>query len=142
MFWYAVIMNFFTRLLERLRLNRPPKTQSYDISATLLDALHLVAEQQQRTPEELANSLLASGLASQSASGELWNKWLHLTPREQQVVALTCLGYTNPQMAACLMLSTETIRSHTRNVEHKLNIGTKADIRVLFAEWDFSDWEK
>jgi DNA-binding NarL/FixJ family response regulator len=135
-------MNPFTRLLERLGLHRTSKTQNYGMSATLLEALNLAAQQQQRTPEELAASLVASGLANQSASVELWNKWLHLTPREQQVVALTCLGYTNPQMAARLMLSTETIRSHTRNVQYKLNIGTKADMRVLFAEWDFSDWEK
>jgi two-component system response regulator NreC len=135
-------MNPLIRLLERLGFSRTAKTQKYGLDASLLEALTVAAQQQQRTPEELASSLVASGLASQSASGELWNKWQHLTPREQQVVALTCLGYTNPQMAARLCLSTETIRSHTRNVQYKLNIGTKADMRVLFAEWDFSAWEK
>jgi len=72
----------------------------------------------------------------------LWEKWNYLSRRERDVTALTCLGYTNAQMAARFELSIETIKTYVQNVLHKLHLRNKADLRVLFANWDFSDWER
>lgn len=68
--------------------------------------------------------------------------WLHLSPREQDVTALTCLKYTNRQIAARLGLSADTVRTYLVTVVHKLNLDNKADLRVFFAGWDFSEWER
>ncbi len=65
-----------------------------------------------------------------------------LTPREQQVLALVCLGYTNRQIAARLNLSPETIKTHVKFLLRKLLVHSKADLRVLFSSWDFSEWER
>jgi DNA-binding CsgD family transcriptional regulator len=75
----------------------------------------------------------------QDARLQLWNA---LSRREQDVTALTCLGFTNPQIAARLSLSTETIRTYLENANHKLGVQNKADLRVLFAGWDFGEWER
>jgi DNA-binding CsgD family transcriptional regulator len=72
----------------------------------------------------------------------LYPIWIMLSPREQEVTALTCLKYTNPQIAAHLGLSIETVRTYLENVLNKLGLQNKADLRVFFAPWDFSAFEK
>ncbi len=73
---------------------------------------------------------------------EHYQFWIKLSPREQDVTALTCLKYTNAQIAARLGLSIETVRSYLDNAINKLGIQTKADLRVFFAGWDFGEWER
>jgi len=134
-------MNIIDRLLDLVGLQRAPKKQKYSLDTSLNLALSSLAEKERIPADELASSLVASGLAQESLRGELWKTWLRLSMREQQVTALTCLGYTNPQMAARLGLGVETIKSHTQNVHRKFDVATKADLRVLLAEWDFSEWQ-
>jgi DNA-binding CsgD family transcriptional regulator len=69
-------------------------------------------------------------------------RWVSLSPREQDVTALTCLRYTNPQIAARLGLSIGTVRSYLEKVLGKLRLQDKTDLRVFFAGWDFSDFER
>jgi DNA-binding CsgD family transcriptional regulator len=133
-------MHLLDFLLKRLGLRHKSETQQYSFDVSFHPDLDFLAEQQQRSPDEVISILVASELAKQSSQRELFSKWESLTPREQQVAALTCLDYTNPQIAARLGLSVETVRTHTRNVQNKFNVNSKADLRVLFAEWDFSAW--
>lgn len=69
-------------------------------------------------------------------------RWESLSPREQDVTALTCLRYTNPQIAARLGLSVGTVRSYLEKVLGKLGLQDKTDLRVYFAAWDFSEFER
>ncbi len=66
--------------------------------------------------------------------------WESLSPREQDVTALSCLGFTNRQIAARLSLSPETIKTHVRNVLSKFGINSKSELRHILAGWDFSAW--
>lgn len=69
--------------------------------------------------------------------------WDKLSAREQDVTALTCLRFTNSQIAGRLNISTETVKSYIERVLNKsVGLKTKADLRVFFAEWDFSAWER
>ena len=133
-------MNLLTRLLHILGLNLAPKTHKYTLDVSLQDAVDLLAQKQQRSPDEVISNLVACELANQSANEWLREQWMSLTAREQQVTALTCLGYTNPQMAARLGISVETIRTHTNHAQRKLSVNSKIELRRLFTEWDFSDW--
>jgi DNA-binding NarL/FixJ family response regulator len=72
---------------------------------------------------------------------ELYDRWLALSAREQEVVALTCLGYKNQQIAFRLGLSVTTVKSYIQNVCYKLNVHSKTEIRLAFVHWDFSGWE-
>ncbi|MBE3117956.1 MAG: helix-turn-helix transcriptional regulator [Candidatus Atribacteria bacterium] len=57
---------------------------------------------------------LASALAQRKTHGELYHRWQSLSPREQEVTALACRGYTNRQIAARLGVSAETVKTHVR----------------------------
>ena len=66
--------------------------------------------------------------------------WEGLSPREQEVVALACLGRTNRQIAARLYLSPETIKTHMRHAQRKFGVANKSELRALLVDWDFSGW--
>jgi NarL family two-component system response regulator LiaR len=50
-----------------------------------------------------------------------------LTPREWEVLDLLTTGLTADQIAASLVLSTETIRSHVKSIYRKLDVHTRPD---------------
>jgi DNA-binding CsgD family transcriptional regulator len=130
-----------TRLLNQLGLRRASETQKYSLDAALDSALNSLAQEQQRSADEVISSLVASGLALQSEQGELWQRWQALSPREQDVAALACRGYTNRQIGAFLSISPETVKTHLRNALGKFNLRTRAELRMLLHGWDFSAWE-
>jgi DNA-binding NarL/FixJ family response regulator len=86
------------------------------------------------------NSVSANGLPNILSSDDFRIFWKSLPPRQQDVTALTCLRYTNPQIAARLRISELTVRSYLQKVFIRLKIETKADLRVLLANIDFSAW--
>jgi ATP/maltotriose-dependent transcriptional regulator MalT len=104
---------------------------------TLLDNLALLEE---RPREQVHEDLITSGLAARRTSDDLDQHWKEFTRRERHVVALVCNGYTNRQIAGRLGLATPTVKTHIRHVLHKLALAGRADLRLLFADWDFSGW--
>jgi two-component system NarL family response regulator len=54
-----------------------------------------------------------------------------LTPREQEVFALASQGLKNAEIAAELYLSEKTIKTHLRNIYNKLNLASKAELRLF-----------
>ncbi|MEK4629352.1 MAG: response regulator transcription factor [Solibacillus sp.] len=51
-----------------------------------------------------------------------------LSTREQEIVRLTILGYTNVQIAEKLFISSKTVESHKSNIMQKLNLKSKAEL--------------
>lgn len=130
------------RLLKRW-WRGPQKKRKY---LNVLDAslqlryVHPAAQEKRKQKKHTSNSVLSLPYDPRQAEREqLWNM---LSAREQDVTALTCLGYTNPQIAARLGLSVETIRTYLENVSNKSDLKNKAELRVFFASWDFSAWER
>lgn len=54
-----------------------------------------------------------------------------LTPREQEVFSLASQGLKNSEIAAELYLSEKTIKTHLRNIYNKLNLTSKAELRLF-----------
>jgi DNA-binding CsgD family transcriptional regulator len=103
-------------------------------------SLQELAAREQRQAGEVAVDLLSSALAERNAGGEMLERWLRLSAREQQVASLVCLQYTNRQIAARLVITPETAKTHVRNVLRKFGLRSKAQLRRELAGWDFSDW--
>ena len=51
-----------------------------------------------------------------------------LTRREQEVLQLLALGHTNGEIAEKLFLSRRTIETHRANIQHKLDLSTRAEL--------------
>jgi DNA-binding CsgD family transcriptional regulator len=67
-------------------------------------------------------------------------RWSRLSQREQEVTALVCLKLSNQEIAERMVVSVETVRSHVRSVLQKLDLHSKAELRLMYADWDFSRW--
>ena len=112
----------------------------FQFDASLLELLRQLAEREQRSEDEVAADLLEAALAQRGANEARIQVWESLSPREQQVVALACLGRTNRQIAAQLYLSPETIKTHMRRAQRKFGVASKSELRTLLADWDFNGW--
>jgi DNA-binding CsgD family transcriptional regulator len=132
-------MSLWQRLLRALGY-QPPARLSFHMDQELARSLQELAAREQRQAGEVAADLLSAALAERNAGGEMLERWLRLSAREQQVAALICLEYTNRQIAARLFITPETAKSHVRNVLHKFGLRSKAQLRRELAGWDFSDW--
>ena len=133
-------MSIWQRFLYLIGLRPEPGPRYYELTDNLLSTISTLASHEGRPEDELVTSLLAAGLTHYYALDELWPRWESLSPREQQVAALTCLGYTNRQIAARLSLSPETIKTHIRHMLGKFELASKAELRQALADWDFSAW--
>jgi DNA-binding CsgD family transcriptional regulator len=110
------------------------------LDADLFRILEELATSQGESVSVLVSELLYTVINENSAQVKIDRKWQTLTHREQQVAALTCLGYTNNEIASQLVISVNTVRSHMRNLLGKYHVSSKADLRLILAGWDFQDW--
>ena len=53
-----------------------------------------------------------------------------LTPREWEIVDLLAPGHTTDDIAAALVISTETVRSHVKSIMRKLEVHSRRDARA------------
>lgn len=134
-------MSIIDRLLHLLGAHRDAVPKCYELDECFHIVLEDLAQQEQRPMEDIHADLISSALSHRHTSRVLWNQWRSLSPREQDVAALTCLGYTNPQIAARLHISVETVKTHMRNTLIKFQLHSKVEIRMVLSDWDFSEWK-
>ena len=134
------LQTILERVLKALRrLSSGRRTFEFD-QELYVDVQHM-AEREQRPPDELVSDLLSFALEHQQASQEMLERWEQLSPREQEVTALICLGLTNPEISARLMVSLGTVKTHVRNVLRKFGLHSKGELRAHLSGWDFSAWK-
>jgi DNA-binding CsgD family transcriptional regulator len=138
---YNLCMSVWRKLLYWLGIRDDPGPRFYELEVGLQESITTLAEHEGRPEESIVADLLASGLTQYKHQDVFWHAWETLSPREKEVTAYTCLGYTNKQIAARLGISPETVKTHVRNVLYKFNIHSKAKLRVMLAGWDFSTWK-
>jgi len=137
-------MSIWDRLLYLIGLQQTPGPRTYhvDISDSLQVAISTIAKDEGRPENDLIPELLNAGLTQYNSNERLWNKWEILSPREKDVAALVCLGYTNREIGARLNISPETVKDRLETTMNKFNIAKRTQLRLLFANWDFSEWER
>lgn len=112
------------------------------VGKPVLDELQNLADQQQRPKEAVAADLLAMAVYREHSVGFQMSCWRQLTPREQDVIALSCLGYKNAEIARRLKISITTVSTHVRHVSSKFGLHGKAELRQFFGGLDFGAWEE
>lgn len=103
----------------------------------LLRDVERLAASEGRSPDELLLSLLDQGLQERQDDLRARQGWKLLSLREQQVAALICQGFTSRQIAARLVLSPETIKTHVRHILRKFGLRTRRELRQALENWSF-----
>jgi DNA-binding NarL/FixJ family response regulator len=128
------------RLLRRLGLK--PIKREYRLDLDTAEILEDIALEQARDPAEIAADLLSEGIARQQQTELNSEIWTQLTPREQEVVALICLGYMNKEIADKLDIGVETVKTHVINVLRKFGANRRGQVQRLLMDWDFTAWDR
>jgi len=135
-------MELLSLLLHRLGFRRDVRPRYYELDETIEVMLEDLAQQEQRSPQDVASRLLAEGLQRRQVESNLWQRWQSLSAREQDVAALACLSFTNKQIASQLGISAETVKTHLHHALTKFNLRTRAELGLLLTGWDFSAWDR
>jgi DNA-binding CsgD family transcriptional regulator len=127
-------LNGWQRLRRTLAFARRLAQTDDPLGRQLFD----LAQRERRPLDVVAADLLAIALERRRAAEINLQRWEALSAREQQVTALVCLNHTNATIAERLVISPETVKTHVRNVLYKFNLHSKAELRYMLADWDFS----
>jgi len=133
-------MSFLHRLLYLFGILQDPTPQPYNLDTDLHLRIANLAQQEQRTPQEITRQLLNQALLQQEAADELWQRWQSLSPREQQVAALASLGYSNAEIARFLAVSIDTVKTHVSSILVKFGIRSRKELAMLLANWNFDNF--
>ncbi len=99
--------------------------------------LEVLARSQGRPLEGVMGDLLHAALEQQGQSPQA-SPWSTLTPRERDVLALSACGYSRRQIAARLVLSKETVRSHLRRALRKYGVSSQQALRARLNAQDLA----
>jgi len=91
-------------------------------------------------PDEMILILLNQAVKNRHLKDRAHRSWDALSPREKQVAALVCVGLTGRQIAARLVVSPETVKTHVRHILRKFNLSSRRELCRVLAEWDFRPW--
>jgi DNA-binding CsgD family transcriptional regulator len=132
-------MNVWERLLRDLRI-RPPATMPVYFPGDLFLAVQIRAKKEHRPEVELVEELLSDILASRQMVDERILTWESLTSRQQEIVAMLCLNYSNPKIARRLGISVNAVKRHVQKVLERFGVHDRIGLRQQLTHWDFSAW--
>ena len=135
-------MSLLQRLIQAFLQKNEPAEESrvFLQDAELVAAIKDVARQQQRAEKDIVADFTKAGLNQFLTQSELENRWAALSHREQQVVALVCLGYRNYEIAKILVISPDTVKTHLQGIFNKFDLRSGRELRLALKNWDFSEW--
>jgi DNA-binding CsgD family transcriptional regulator len=134
-------MSIWARLLSVIGLRPISAPRKHKVSESMQVTLTTLSQHEGRPEDDLIQDLLAAGLTHYYSFDVLLNQWEALSPRERDVAALVCLGYTNKEIGRRLNISPQTVKTHLRNVLIKFNFRTRFELKINLQGWDFSAWE-
>jgi len=130
------LRQFFARRARRKKQDDPRLFLS---DARLVTRVKEIAVGRQRHEQDIYQELLQAGMKALDKEDEHAVVWDALSPREQQVTALICLGYRSYEIADMLGVSYETVRTHSKHIYVKFGLSRK-DLRLALKDWDFKEW--
>ena len=138
-------MSILRRFIEYLKSLIEKKTGESETRVFLKDeeliaVVKDVARQQSRAEEDVIADFTKAGLNQLFSQNEMEERWSALSHREQQVVALVCLGYRNHEIAQTLVIAPETVKTHLQRVYDKFNLRSRKELRLALKHWEFREW--
>jgi ATP/maltotriose-dependent transcriptional regulator MalT len=142
LFYYNLCMSLLRRLIQYLIGERDMAEHSrvFLQDEELIAVIKDVAKQQSRAEEDVMAEFTKVGLNQFLTQKELEDRWSSLSHREQQVVALICLGYRNYEIAQTLVIAPETVKKHLQHIFDKFHLRSSKELRLVLKDWNFSDW--
>jgi len=126
------------QLLEKKKGSNEPRVFFQD--EEIITAIKMTAKQQGRSEEEIIADFTKAGWNQLQYATEMEERWNSLSHREQQVVALICIGQRNYQIAEILMIAPETVKTHLQNIFAKFNLRSSKELRLALKDWNFAEW--
>ncbi len=112
------------------------------IDVSLYQSLVAMAEQSDRSVDDLVTDLLSRAIQDHHKIYVAEERWHELSRREQEIIALYCIGYTSEEIEKRFTLSTNTVKTHLRNGMQKLGLSNRSELKQALADWDFFTWLK
>lgn len=134
----SILRRFLQSLFPPKDAAKEPRVFLQD--AELVAAIKDVAQQQERSETEVIADFAKVGLNQFLTQSQLEERWLSLSHREQQVVALVCLGYRNYEIAQTLVIAPETVKTHLQHIFGKFDLRGSRELRLALKNWDFVEW--
>ena len=125
----TLLKKFFRQLFQQ-----PDEREPGLSGETFESRVFEIAEEHGLSPDAVLNM---ASLAAEEYNEKVAN-WHKLTPRQQEVAALICRGYTNREIARQLHISISTVKTHIRYILPKFGLNSKDQLRQYFEDWDFS----
>ena len=136
-----IIVSLLSRLIQYFRKkDRVEQSRVFLQDEELIAAIKDVARQQSRAEEEIIADFIKVGLNQFLTQNEMEERWSSLSHREQQVVALICLGYRNHEIAKTLVIAPETVKTHLQRIFDKFHLRSSKELRLALKNWEFRDW--
>jgi DNA-binding NarL/FixJ family response regulator len=135
--------NFFSfwKSIQK-RMGRQPKGSSLAVDLDTYDQLARIGKETNQTPSMVANAIIQNAIAKKETFDTTEQVWRGLSPDEQDVVALICLGYTSRQIASIMDIPMNTVEIHAKSVLIKFKVMDRNGLRRLFTGWDFRGWDR
>lgn len=125
--------------IERARLTERLRGQGAELQRLLRRAEAVVGEYLdaevelvQAGDEDTAATRTAEALLASSGAGEAPTPAASLSPREREVLALLAGGASNHQIAAQLVISDETAKTHVKRILRKLGVANRVEAAAMW----------
>jgi len=105
--------------------------QKNDHTSSLIEAIHKVMQGEYWLGKAALTKVVETLCSAGESAHDTKNKY-GLTPREIQIIAAVLEGYSNPEIAAHLSLSEQTVKHHLSHVFDKLGVYSRVEL-ALFA---------
>lgn len=105
----------------------------------IVQAVRAVAGGESSIPPRMLGRLLRELVTRRREHDAVLERFSRLSRREREVVALLGEGCGGPEIAAALVISPHTARTHVQNVLSKLGVHSRVEVVDLVATYDLLD---
>ena len=136
----SLIPKHLLKLFTRKKKRGDDEMREYSANSEFNLTVQKLAKHKGRSEQEVLTELAQTAQEQLRNDKEMAQRWMTLTSREQEVVALVCLGLRNYQIAEMMFIGPGTVKSHLQNIFEKFGLRDRKAIQLVLKDWDFETW--